>query len=130
MPLKLLEWSDSYLIGIEELDFEHKDLFDRLNELHRDLASNDDNAWIEGCLGEICSRVGAHFALEERYMQRTKFANYEAHKKEHDTFLEVIIEVVETFRANPDPSFRDTLVDQLQRWVLDHITTSDREIGH
>ena len=30
--MALFQWDDAYLIGVDELDFEHKDLFARLNE--------------------------------------------------------------------------------------------------
>ncbi|MBV41063.1 MAG: hypothetical protein CMM23_20810 [Rhodospirillaceae bacterium] len=48
-----LIWRDDYLIGVEKLDWEHQDLFERLNELHDVLSDSDDPAAIEACLGEI-----------------------------------------------------------------------------
>lgn len=129
MSNPLLRWRDEYLIGVEELDFEHKGLFERLNELHEDLADHDEKAKIEDCLGEIHTRVLAHFALEERFMLDTKFPNYEQHKKEHDDFLEVIADIIERFRTNSELSYGEALEAQLQHWILDHITTSDKELG-
>ncbi len=128
MTMPVLEWSDEYLIGIEGLDFEHKDLFNRLNELHEELAHQDDEAVIRRCLGGIHARVSAHFALEERFMRDTNFRRYEQHKKEHDDFLEVIIDIMEAFRAAPDLSQSDVLEAQLQHWIVHHITTSDQEL--
>lgn len=129
MTKPLLEWSDEYLIGVEELDFEHKDLFDRLNELHKELARHDDKAQIEDCLGEIHARVLAHFALEEKFMRDTNFPNYEQHKRQHDDFLEVIVEIIDEFRTGSELSYGDALEAQLQHWIIHHITSSDQELS-
>ncbi|MCZ6870223.1 MAG: hypothetical protein O7G84_12035 [Gammaproteobacteria bacterium] len=40
--MALFQWDDAYLIGVDELDFEHKDLFARLNELHEDLVRHEE----------------------------------------------------------------------------------------
>ena len=118
MTKPLLKWSDEYLIGIEELDWEHKDLFKRLNELHEEWARHDDKAKIRDCLREIHVRVLAHFALEERFMRDTNHSNYEQHKREHDDFLDVIVDIIEEFRAGPELSQGDALEAQLQRWII------------
>ncbi len=129
MKLPLLEWNDVYLIGVEELDFEHKDLFNRLNELHEELARHDDTARIDNCLGEIYARVLAHFALEEKFMQETDSPNYEEHKSEHDEFLEVLVDIVEEFHNNSGLGSGTRLEDQLRHWIIDHIQTRDQELS-
>tara|TARA_B100000959_G_scaffold276338_1_gene330957 strand:- start:48 stop:467 length:420 start_codon:yes stop_codon:yes gene_type:complete len=125
----LIEWRDEYLIGVEELDYEHRDLINRLNELHEELVHHDEKRNIEDCLGEIHVRVVAHFALEERFMLDNKFKNYAHHKKEHDDFLEVIVDFIEKFRTNPELSYGDELEKQLQHWIVNHIITSDQELA-
>jgi len=128
MTVTLLEWKNEYLIGVEELDYEHKDLFTRLNQLHGILLQNDDKDIVEACLGEIHTRLMAHFALEEHYMREQKSPGYEQHKKEHDNFLDVIVDSMEKFRFDPELSYGETLEVQLQQWIVGHITTSDRHM--
>lgn len=128
MGEKLFQWTDDYLIGVEELDFEHKNLLDRLNELHLDILRGDEPDVIEMCLGEICSRVEAHFALEERHMQRTGFANYEKHKREHDQFLDEMYDAVEMFTSGLETSFQEVLEIRLESWITNHILTSDKQL--
>ncbi len=124
----LFKWSDEYLIGIEELDYEHKDLINRLNELHGELAHYDEKGKIEDCLGEIHVRIVAHFALEEHFMLDNNFKNYAHHKKEHDDFLTVIVDLIEKFQTDPELSYGDELEEQLQLWIVNHILTSDQEL--
>jgi hemerythrin len=125
----LIEWRDEYLIGVAELDYEHKDLINRLNALHEELVHHDEKGKIEDCLGEIHVRVVAHFALEERFMLDNNFKNYAHHKKEHDDFLEVIVDFIEKFLTDPDLSYGDELEEQLQHWIVNHIITSDQELA-
>lgn len=124
-----LIWRDEYLIGVDELDWEHQDLFQRLNELHDALAKSGDLDAIEDCLGEIHARVESHFALEEQYMRANKFAGYDAHKEEHDEFLEVLVELAKGILDDPEPERRDNLEFQLQAWVINHVITSDRDLA-
>ena len=73
MTDSLLKWDDSFLIGIEELDHEHKLLLDDINSLHEQLAQYGKISEIEKCLGEIYTRMHAHFALEEHVMKEHKY---------------------------------------------------------
>ena len=59
----LFKWDDSFLIGIEELDHEHKLLIEDINRFHKELTSYDEKSEIEGCLGDIYTRMQAHFGL-------------------------------------------------------------------
>ncbi len=129
MSNPLLAWKDEYLIGVDELDYEHKDLFDRVNELYDELARRGDKAKIEDCLEELYARLEAHFALEERFMRDNHSPDYARHKKEHDSFLDAMVEAVEDFHKRSDLGQTDTLMAEVKRWVVDHIVTSDKEMG-
>jgi len=125
----LIEWNDEFLIGVKELDYEHRDLINRLNELHGKLAHYDEKGKIEDCLREIQVRVVAHFALEEHFMLENNFENYVSHKEEHDNFLVVIGDLIEKFLTDPELSYGDELEEQLQHWIVNHILTSDQELA-
>jgi len=124
-----LEWRDEYLLGVTELDHEHKDLFSRLNELHEELNRDNDKGHVEGCLGGIYARVSAHFALEENYMRENNISGYEKHKKHHDMFLDELREISDRLlNSGIDPKERDVLETTVRDWILNHFTTTDREM--
>jgi len=64
-------WRDEYLIGVDQ--WEHQNLFERLNEMYDALSDSEDLAAIEVCLGEIHARVASHFSLEGLNMRANKF---------------------------------------------------------
>ena len=124
-----LQWDDSFLIGIDELDFEHRRLIDDLNRLLRELAAHDDKRGIEQCLGDIYARMHAHFALEERVMRINKYADYAEHKSEHEDLLANFTEAMLTFINAGDIDSGGLVEDDLSRWLMQHILTSDRQMS-
>ena len=130
MTKQLLEWSDNYLVGIEELDTEHRDLINRLNELHERLYRRQgDSTRIENNLREIHDRIQHHFDMEESLMRNEDYPDYVQHKKEHDAFLHRVDNIITKYRTNPTYGFKDVLEDILQHWIRNHITSSDHELA-
>ena len=64
--MTLIAWRDEYSVGLPDVDHEHRVLIAMINELAEALGPETPHARIVGALGEICSRIAAHFALEER----------------------------------------------------------------
>jgi hemerythrin len=126
--MPLLEWKDEYLLGAEALDFEHRDLFDCINDLYEQCARDAGADTVGGCLGRLHARLAAHFALEERTMREMKNPHYAAHKAEHDRFLDEVTGAVAGFGEDFDAHDIDALAHRVQEWVVNHITTSDRQL--
>ena len=126
---KLCEWDDSLLIGIEELDYEHKVLIDDINRLHAELTRNTDRSVVAKCLGDVHSRMVAHFALEEHYMKQHKYAFFDEHKREHDEFLEDYMECMMKFLNSADVSSKNPIEECLKEWAINHITFSDKKMS-
>jgi len=126
--MELLEWKDEYLLGLDSLDFEHKDLFKCINDLYRQCAIHGEETELEYCLGQLYARLAAHFALEESTMREMKNPHYEDHKAEHDRFLEEVTEVVASFGNNPGEEQVEAFAMRVKEWVLHHITTTDRNL--
>jgi hemerythrin len=72
--------------------------------------------------------LAAHFALEERAMREMKNPHYEAHKAEHDGFLEEVTEVVASFGTNSGGEHVEAFAIRVKEWILTHITTTDRQL--
>jgi hemerythrin len=125
----LFRWDDSFLIGIEELDHEHKALIDDINRLHEELAGHDEKSEIEKCLGDIHARMEAHFALEENIMKEHGYKFFDEHKREHDELLDRYIEYMVRFLNDTDVSSSNSIEDLLEHWVIHHIITSDKKMS-
>jgi hemerythrin-like metal-binding protein len=125
----LFEWNASFLIGIEELDYEHKVLIDDINRLHEELVRHDQKSEIEKCLGDIYARMQAHFALEEHVMKEHKYKFFDEHKREHDELLDKYTEYMLRFLNDTGTSSSIDIEDSLKQWVMNHIVTSDKKMS-
>ena len=126
---ELCEWDDSLLIGIEELDYEHKLLIEDINRLHAELTCNTGRSVIAKCLGDVHARMQAHFALEEHVMKEHKYAFFDEHKREHDEFLEDYVECMMKFLNGAAVSSRNPIEECLKEWAINHITTCDKKMS-
>ena len=129
MTNAIIEWDDSFLIGIEELDYEHKVLINDINRLHLELARQDKKSEIEKCLGDIYARMQAHFALEEHVMKEHQYRFYDEHKREHEKLLDGYTEYMMQILNDKVVSFSNPIEDTLTYWVVNHIRNSDKKMS-
>jgi hemerythrin len=124
-----IRWSDDFLIGIEELDFEHRRLIDDINRLHRELRTETDPERIADTLGHIHARMQSHFALEEHVMAAHKYPHLAEHKAEHERLLDDYTDFMTRFGDGRDTREHAAMEDVLRRWIVEHIVTNDRKMS-
>jgi len=125
----LFKWDDSYLTGIEVLDHEHKKLIDDINRLHEELIQQSERVQVSKALGNIETRMRAHFALEERLMKDRNYEFFQEHKDEHEQLLDWYTEYVLQYLDGTRSSSRNSIEEILSYWVLKHISESDKKIS-
>jgi len=128
MPRAEIEWTDAFLIGIAELDHEHRSLVVDINRLHRALRAHEDRARIEETLGDILARMQAHFALEESVMKEHAYPHYAEHKAEHESLLDTVTGFIVRFEKEGE-DVGAALEARLDEWIVDHIVTHDRKMS-
>ena len=79
----LIEWRPEFETGVADVDHEHKELVDLINELHAQLSDDAAAANVGAFLGEVFARISAHFALEESIMRKHGYDEYLEHKADH-----------------------------------------------
>ncbi len=124
----LLKWRDDYSLGIDFLDFEHRDLFERINDLFDMCVNRADFEHVSNCLGRLHARLSAHFALEEKTMRELKNPHYAAHKAAHDRFLDEVTDMVAGFGAGIGEDDVRMFAERVEQWIVSHITTFDRQL--
>ena len=124
-----IEWTDDFLIGIAELDHEHRSLVADINRLHRALRDHDERARIEETLGDILARMQAHFALEESVMKEHAYPHYAEHKAEHEALLDTVTGFIVRYEAEPGAGFSAALEATLDQWIVTHIVTHDKKMS-
>jgi len=131
--MPLVEWREEFRIGHTSLDFEHRDLLERISELYDQCVSRPDPDHVEDCMGKVYARLSAHFALEEKLMREWKNPHYEEHKEVHEAFLDEVMETMARVGRDIDEDATRRFARHLRDWLVEHIVTYDRKLtttGH
>ncbi len=123
----LMQWREEFRIGIAEVDHEHRELIDLINELHEEAAEGDSAEGIVTALGEINARIAAHFALEEKNMERLGYGAAGAHKSDHELLLDEIAGIMDDVYATGRYEAAG-LSKHLAEWFGRHFRTHDAEL--
>ena len=125
--MTILEWKSEYSVGNSSVDHEHQHMIEQINAIGGMLGDDLTVKAIESILGEIHADISAHFALEEHLMRLAKYAEYEAHKNDHEDLLDEIREVMDSFVWDPDTG-RELLRRKLSDWFGNHFATFDARL--
>ncbi len=115
----IFKWNDEYLIGIDEIDAQHKRLFSIAATFEQ--AKTDSQS--KKALMEVFRYTREHFSLEELFMKKVNYPGYYEHKQEHEIFIDQLNDLVSGF--DNSPAERDKLITLFAHWVVDHICNSD-----
>lgn len=120
------------LIGVPEIDAEHKKLFELIANTDAALKAGDYGvSEALTLLNELKQYAVTHFAHEEAYMEEIHDAELERQRAEHATFIEKINTY--SFADVTDESAKSIMLELLEflsRWLMGHILGSDILIGH
>lgn len=123
----LLEWREEYALGIAEVDYEHREMIELINELYASLTAGANVEEIAGFLAEVHARIAAHFALEESLMQRIAYPAYAAHKDDHERLLDDILDLLDRVEAR-GAFDADELARRLDDWFTIHSRNHDARL--
>ena len=71
--MALIEWKDEFCVGIPDVDHEHQEIINLINNLHDAMSVENATISVMDFLGEIYSNFSAHFALEEKIKLAKKY---------------------------------------------------------
>jgi hemerythrin len=123
--MALIEWRDEFRIGIASVDHEHERLIELINRLHANLSGARSKAVVADFLGEVYTKISAHFALEEKVMRDLDYDRYDEHKADHEELLDEIRDIMDAYEADQYFDYDEVLAEQLEAWFTVHFKTKD-----
>ena len=125
-----IAWNDSYLLGNEQVDRQHKRLFEMVNDLINTSIGQIDEAKLRESLDFLIQYTVRHFHFEEELQLQYDYPEYESHKKIHEDFKVTVCGFVATLDKNgPSPEYCNELNTTVVRWLVNHVQREDRKIG-
>ena len=126
----LKEWSDSYLIGIEKIDMQHKGFFEATHRLYDYILNCEGEKVVEESIEFLREYAEMHFQEEEAFMQKHGFPRLEQHKKLHVEFLEELDALLNGLKVfGPSQHLADHALEISQDWLIHHIADEDSQFA-
>lgn len=127
----MYEFTEDCLIHVEEIDNEHRRLFQMLNEAQALSEQTEDVKGIaNNLLKNLKEYAATHFVHEEAYMERIHDPELPLQKKEHAAFTKKMNEfVLDLSSEEAAKASLQELLQYLVRWLYRHILGSDMMIG-
>lgn len=130
----MFEFTDDCKIGIEQIDEEHKYLFQLLNKAYILVTTeyhNDYYQQLKDILGELDSYAEQHFTHEEDYMTQICDPELILQRSQHAFFRDKIREFdfINIDDEEDQQQVLANLVEFLAKWLYRHILGSDILIG-
>ena len=122
-----IEWRQEYSIGNASVDQEHESLIAQINQLYEQLSLPMDIVAVEAMLADIQTDISTHFALEELLMEQAGFAEFEAHKQDHEQLLDQIHDLIFHFSEDPENG-KKMLINGLSDWFSHHFRGFDARL--
>jgi len=126
----MITWNDAMLIGIPQVDSQHKLLVEAINKLMEACGRGEGRSEIEKTLNFVVSYTKEHFKDEEVVQANLGFPGATPHKWIHTQFIMQVGTLVQEFKKD-GPSV--TLVGKLNKslcdWVVNHIMNEDKKFG-
>jgi len=127
---RLVQWQDSYSVGVKQIDEHHMKLIRLTNKLFSScMAGNTKgrDTFLE-IIHEAVEYTGYHFGIEEKIMRRISYPDFVKHKQEHTDFVREVYTKVEEFKTGKI-LVPLQFVYFLRDWVLHHIAVCDKKLG-
>jgi hemerythrin len=121
--MTLIQWDDAMSVGMNELDGQHRELIDLINDAYEAIQRHDEPRMVS-LVGKMRDYSVVHFQAEESVLRSLNYPDLEAHARQHQAFTDKVDE----FR-------RDMLIKAnlsqvfifLSRWLTNHIMHEDRK---
>lgn len=119
--MSVLEWKESYSVGIKKIDQQHKKLLEIMNELS-ELDTEEKEFFV--ILNSMIEYANSHFKTEEKYMEEYEYPELEQQKKEHNDFIERVFSLNEEL-VDGNKEIHYKISDFLKDWYISHVLGTD-----
>ncbi|QER42272.1 bacteriohemerythrin [Thermodesulfobacterium sp. TA1] len=122
--MSFLDWNDTFLTGIKEIDMQHKKMFNMVNALYEAVRLKVDKNFLKSSLDTLKNYFENHFKFEEEMLEKYGYPEAEKHKEEHSNFKKDFTELVSQEEIN----FTEIL-KYLKNWWINHLLNHDKKYG-
>src|SRR5512139_2621368 len=124
--MNIVQWSNEYSVGIQEIDEQHKCIVAYINELYEAMTKKSNRELVAEVIHKLVEYTKIHFAVEETLMRIFNYNEYEEHKATHDKIVQQVLVYQGKFMAGDDKVGMELLMF-LKGWLFEHISHVDKQ---
>ena len=127
----MYQFTEDCMIGIPQIDEEHRQLFQMINEAIALSQEDGDFGFVgKNLLSKLKEYAQTHFAHEEAYMEQISDPELSRQQKEHAAFVEKVNSYQDAdWTASGSAQVVNELLTFTAKWLYRHILGSDIMIG-
>ncbi len=128
MTTELFHWTDEFSIGLQEIDEQHKELVELLNQLHVAIKEHHGSATSRQILDKLADYTRTHFAVEESLMRVSNYPEFATHKQNHEDLI-AQVKALQDKLDSGQATITFELLHFLKVWLTRHINEADKRFG-
>jgi len=114
------KWLDEYSLGVQEIDDQHKFMFQLANEIQFSELS-DGKKYAD----KLYNYTKWHFSVEEKYFSELKSPHLMKHMEMHNILLEGLVSIMDDGLSTYEDL--EKLKAYYLKWLVEHILYQDRK---
>ncbi|MBF0231965.1 MAG: hemerythrin family protein [Desulfamplus sp.] len=122
-------WSESFSVGHEDIDNQHKQWIEIFNESYDKMMGNDYSVLSSigiDALKRMQTYAQMHFGFEEKYMEQINYPDLAQHKRLHEIFEFQLDRINKEF-AEGTPRLNSEIMKTIENWLVGHIQNEDQK---
>ena len=124
--MPVMEWDDSFVLGINNFDAHHKRLIALLNMAFDGFTRSAVRDELAVVLDELLKYAKYHFAAERSWMELNEYPGLVQHSEEHEIFTNKVIAFKKDVHGRKT-SLSLEVLQFLMSWLTNHIIEPDGE---
>jgi len=121
-----LEYSNEFIVGIDSLDHEHKNIFSLMNQIND--ADVEQNNNVLSLVEQLVSYTKDHMQREEQMMKACGYPYLDNHKQVHELMMNRLLDHQQSCLNDFSKKTVGHLNHFLADWWQDHILSYDKSI--
>ena len=120
----MMEWNETYNIGIDVIDNQHRQILDYINALEQ-VKNTGQRDKIKEVLEDLIDYTQSHFSFEENLLEQVSYQYLPSHRGIHDLFVKRLNDYRLKFEKGE--SIEKDLYRLLSKWLINHIQHDDQD---
>ena len=120
--------TEALVTGISAIDLHHQDIISELNKFYAEMMEGAGESAVAAMIAKIDQSIAQHFKEEEGVMSRNNYPHLEAHRRNHQEFLDKYASLRQAAQ-NRQPNATTELFKYTSSWLSGHIRQEDLKMA-